>query len=235
MNTSLEFDPQSLVLPRVPIRGSTQPYHVRRIFCVALNYADHAREMGREVSPAPPFYFTKSPFAITHTGSVVPYPPATANYQHEIELVAAIGKPAFRVSPAEGWDCVFGYACGLDMTRRDLQLAARDKGRPWEVGKDFEESAIVSEIVPASEIGHPQSGRIAVSVNGETKQDSDISMFIWNVAELVSDLSKYYRLGPGDLIYTGTPHGVGPVRAGDILHGVVEGVASIDLRIGPAA
>ncbi len=178
-----------------------------------------------------PFYFTKSASNIVESGTTVPYPPGTSNCHHEMELVVAIGKPAFCVAVQDALQVVFGYACGLDMTRRDLQVEARLNGRPWDLGKDFENSAVISEIVTASESGHIESGDIRLSVNEELRQAGNISDLIWNVPELIADLSKYYHLQPGDLLYTGTPAGVGPVEPGDRIVGSVDQVGEISLTI----
>jgi fumarylpyruvate hydrolase len=198
---------------------------------VGRNYEAHAKEMGMAVDRESPFYFTKSSSSIVESGATVPYPPGTSNYHHEMELVVAIEKPAFCVSIEAALEIVFGYACGLDMTRRDLQLNARDKGRPWDLGKNFENSAVISEIVTASESGHINSGDISLSVNKEVRQSGDISDLIWNVPELIADLSKYYHLQPGDLLYTGTPAGVGPVEPGDVITGSIDKVGKIDFII----
>lgn len=230
-----DFSQLSLEVPRLAVQGESTPYPVRRIFCVGLNYLDHALEMGRTVERAAPFYFTKSPFSIVPSGTTIDYPPQTGNYHHEIEMVVALGRPAYRVAAADALDCVYAYACGLDMTRRDLQIAARDKGRPWDLGKDFEQSAVVSELVPAHRIGHPSRGEIRLDVNGAARQHSDIDKLIWSVAEVIADLSTFYHLDAGDLIFTGTPHGVGAVSPGDRLQGHVAGVARIELNIAPAA
>jgi fumarylpyruvate hydrolase len=226
-----DFSGLPLIVPSVPVEGSDVGYPVRRIFCVGLNYMDHAKEMGRTVERNAPFYFTKSPFSIVLSGGQVPYPTETSNYHHEIEMVVAMGAPAFRVSVDDALSKVYGYACGLDMTRRDLQIASRDKGRPWDLGKDVEQSAIISEIAPASRIGHPSQGGIRLSVNGNSRQHSDIDQMIWSVPEIIADLSRFYHLNAGDLIYTGTPHGVGAVSPGDHLEGEVEGVASINMIV----
>jgi fumarylpyruvate hydrolase len=170
-------------------------------------------------------------FHIHPVRSTVPYPPGTANYHYELELVAVIGAPAFRITKDQALECIFGYACGLDMTRRDLQFAAREQRRPWDLGKDVEQSAVISEIVPAADIGHPRGGKIHLRVNGETKQESDLSLLIHSVPEIVAHLSGYYHLQPGDVIFTGTPEGVGPVKPGDKLEGSVAGVGTIDLKI----
>ena len=219
----------------VAVRGTSQRFPVRRLFFVGRNYHAHAVEMGRPVDKASerPFYFTKSPGTLVESGATVPYPPATSNYHHEMELVVAIGASGFRVAEADANRLVYGYACGLDMTRRDLQFAARDKGRPWDLGKDIEYGSVISDIVPmpGALLAH---GVIALAVNGQLRQKSDLSMLIWNVGELIADLSTYYRLGPGDLVYTGTPEGVGPVVAGDRLEGQIEGVGRIELHVGAA-
>lgn len=220
----------------VPVLGdASQSYAVSRIFCVGRNYAAHAREMGFDPEREPPFYFNKTPLALTPSGATVAYPLGTSNYHYEMELVIAIGKPALRVTPEQAQDCVWGYACGLDMTRRDLQFKSREKGQPWDFGKDFEHSAIISPLAPASRIGHIQSGAIQLSVNGALKQNADLKDMIWNVPEVVSNLSHYYHLQPGDLIYTGTPEGVGPVQPGDRLAGKIARVGEIALTIGQPA
>ncbi len=220
-------------LPEVPVAGSDNTYPVRRIFCVGRNYAAHAAEMGVEVDREAPFYFTKTPWAICHTGATIPYPLETENYHYEMEFVVAIGKPAFRVSEADALDHVFGYACGLDMTRRDLQLAAREKQRPWDLGKDVEHSAIIAPICQAGEFEIGEQ-RIALEVNGAVKQDSKLSDLIWSVPEIIAHLSRFYHLEPGDLIYTGTPAGVGAVVAGDEIVGTIDGLAPVTLKLGPA-
>ncbi len=219
----------------LPVRGQRERLPVNRLFFVGRNYHAHAVEMGRPVDKAneSPFYFTKSTATLVESGATVAYPPATQNFQFEMELVLAIGAPGFQVSQADAHQLVYGYACGLDMTRRDLQLAARDKGRPWDLGKDVEQSSVVSEIVPMPGKLLTE-GELALSVNGQTKQKSDLSRLIWNIAELIEDLSKFYHLQPGDLIFTGTPEGVGAVNAGDRIDGHVQGVGEISLAIGPA-
>lgn len=216
----------------VAVRGSSQLYPVSRIFCVGRNYAAHAREMGFDPDREPPFYFNKTPIDLIATGATIAYPLGTQNYHYEMELVIAIGKPAFRVTPEQAADCVWGYACGLDMTRRDLQIKSREVGRPWDFGKDFENSAVISPLVPASEVGHLKSGNIQLSVNGQVKQNADLKDLIWSVPEVVANLSEYYHLQPGDLIYTGTPEGVGPVQPGDKITGQIDGLGDIALTIG---
>jgi fumarylpyruvate hydrolase len=219
--------------PAAPVRGRTVLFPIRRIFCVGRNYEAHAKEMGVAVDREAPFWFTKSAHAYVPSGATVPYPPGTENYHYELELVAAIGAPGFRIAQDAALEHVFGYGCGLDMTRRDLQLAAREQRRPWDLGKDFEQSAVLSDIVPVADIGHPATGRIELAVNGAVKQSSDLRMLIHPLPALIAHLSRYYHLAPGDLIYTGTPEGVGPVAAGDRMHGSIEGVGTIALAVGP--
>jgi 2-keto-4-pentenoate hydratase/2-oxohepta-3-ene-1,7-dioic acid hydratase (catechol pathway) len=221
-------------LPTVPVRAVDQTFPVNRIFCVGRNYAEHAKEMGVEVDRETPFYFLKSALAIVPSGATVPYPPGTSNYHYEMEFVVAIGAPAFRADAATAEAAVYGYASGLDMTRRDLQLEARGKQRPWDLGKDFEQSAVISEIVRKQEFGAVGTQRICLSVGGEVRQDARLSDLVWSVPELVQHLSRYYHLVPGDLIYTGTPAGVGPVVANDFIEGEIEGLPPVRLRIGAA-
>jgi fumarylpyruvate hydrolase len=219
----------------LPIRGQTERFPINRIFCVGRNYHAHAVEMGKPVdkSAERPFYFTKSPQSLVQSGATVAYPPGTSNYHFEMELVLAVGKPGFRVSAENAHEVIYGYAAGLDMTRRDLQLVARDKGRPWDLGKDIEQGSVCSEIVPMPG-AVIESGAIALEVNGATKQSSDVDKLIWNIREIIADLSLFYHLQPGDLIYTGTPEGVGAVVSGDRITGRVEGVAEVALNVGPA-
>jgi fumarylpyruvate hydrolase len=219
----------------IAVRGRSQRYPINRLFFVGRNYHAHAVEMGRPVvkSVEVPFYFTKSPSTLVESGATVAYPPETKDYQHEMELVLAIGATGFRVSQADAPRLIYGYACGLDMTRRDLQLAAREKGRPWDLGKDVEQSSVVSAIVPMPGVVLDKGG-LMMSVNGQVRQKSDLSKLIWNIPELIADLSKFYHLQPGDLIFTGTPEGVGPLQPGDGIEGWVEGVGEISLTIGPA-
>ena len=216
----------------VAVRGSAQRYPVGRIFCVGRNYAAHAREMGGNPEREPPFFFNKAPAHLVASGATVAYPPGTRDYHHEMELVVAIGAPAFRVTPEQATTCVWGYACGLDMTRRDLQGEAKKAGRPWSFGKDIEHAADIGELAPPAEVGALASGRIELAVNGQTRQQGDLSDMIWSVPEVVANLSRYYHLQPGDLIYTGTPEGVGAVQPGDVLAGQIDGVGEIQLAIG---
>ena len=189
--------------------------------------------MGVEVDREAPFYFLKDAQTLVLSGSVVPYPPGTEDFHYEMELVFAIGTPVFRATRAEAQSAIWGYATGLDMTRRDLQLAARAKQRPWDLGKNVEKSSIISELTPASEFGVPGPQRIHLSVNGKTKQDAHLADLIWSPVELVMHLSLYYHLAPGDIVYTGTPAGVGPVVPGDRIRGEIDGLLPVDLEIGP--
>ena len=215
-----------------PIRGRAEHFPLRRIFCVGRNYEAHAKEMGVAADREAPFYFTKASEHYAPSGSTIAYPPGTGNYHYEMELVVAIGKSGFRIPEGEALGHVFGYACGLDMTRRDLQSAAKEKQRPWDIGKDVEQSAVLGEIAPASEIGHPDRGRIELRVNGLVKQSADVSDLIHGVPAVIAHLSGYYHLRPGDLIYTGTPEGVGAVKPGDRLEGSIEGVGTIAVEVG---
>ena len=231
--TSYLFAPP--VVQSLAIKGKTERFPINRLFFVGRNYHAHAVEMGKPVdkSVERPFYFTKAPQTLLASGSTVTYPPETQNYHFEMEMVVAIGKPGFRVSHDKAHEVIYGYAAGLDMTRRDLQLVARDKGRPWDLGKDVEHSSVCTEIIPMEGqiIDH---GPIALEVNGETKQSSDVNKLIWDVREIIADLSLFYHLQPGDLIYTGTPEGVGAVVPGDKITGRVAGVAEVSLNIGNA-
>lgn len=225
-------------IPSAAVRGTDARYAVRRIFCVGRNYADHAREMGADPTREPPFYFTKPATALVSSvapsGATVPYPTQTSNYHYEMELVLAIGAPVFKVSPEAAVAAIWGYATGLDMTRRDLQAAAKAAGKPWDTAKGFDQSAILGDIVRRSELGTLDKGAITLAVNGVEKQRGDLADMIWNQAEIVSNLSHLYHLHPGDLIYTGTPAGVGAVVAGDVLAGRIEGLGEIHLTVGPA-
>lgn len=206
-------------------------FPVRRIYCVGRNYRAHAIEMGRDPDREAPFFFMKPSDAIVASGSVISYPARTANYHHEIELVVAIGGRSRDIPRDRAADVIYGFAVGLDMTRRDLQLAARDAGRPWDMGKSFDQSAPIGDISPIAKTGPMDRGGISLSVNGETRQSSDLSLLIWSVAETIADLSTYVELAPGDLIYTGTPEGVGPVQRGDRLVGRIDGLNDLTLTI----
>lgn len=220
--------------PTVPVLGEDSAYPVHRIFCVGRNYAEHAREMGAEVDREAPFYFLKHPLALVPGGATIPYPPGTRNLHYEMEFVVVIGAPLFRAGRDEVMGTVFGYATGLDMTRRDLQLKAREKGRPWDFGKDFENSAVLSPITRAAAFGDIAGQRIWLEMDGKVRQDARLSDLVWSVPELLADLSQYYHLQPGDVIYTGTPAGVGAVGPGSRLRGGVDGLAEVELTMGPA-
>ena len=230
--TSILFPTPAPVL--VPLRDGAGFYPVSRIFCVGRNYADHAKEMGAEVDREAPFYFTKSSAHLVLSGATVPYPPGTRDFHHEMEFVVALGAAGFRVPEAQAMGLVFGYAAGLDMTRRDLQGAAKDKRRPWDTGKDFENAAVIGPLTRAGEFGLPGPQAITLDLNGEPVQRSHLSEMVWSVAEIIAHLSTLYHLAPGDLIYTGTPAGVGPVTPGDRLHGEIDGLGPVDLAIAAA-
>ena len=217
--------------PAVVVLGSDERFPVHRIYCVGRNYAKHAREMGMDPDREPPFFFAKPADAVVANGTPVPYPPRTANLHHEIELVVAIGTGGRDIPPAHALAHVFGYAVGLDLTRRDLQFDAREQGRPWDVAKGFDHSAPVSAIRPAAQMGHPEQGAIWLEVNGETRQRASLSEMIWSVPEIVAELSTYFELRPGDLIFTGTPEGVGPVQRGDSLVGGIDGLETLRITI----
>lgn len=222
--------------PLAPVYGSDDLFPVRRIFCVGRNYAEHAREMGFDPDREPPFFFTKWAETYVPDGGSVPYPQATSNFHFEAELVVAIGSSGRNVNAEDANSLIFGYATGLDMTRRDLQMTARSAGRPWDTGKNVEGSSPLGVIHRASDVGHIQKGRISLTVNGEIKQDADIDQLIWPVGDVIAFLSSMYRLEPGDLIYTGTPAGVGAVIAGDEVVVGIDGLTPVSVTIGqPAA
>jgi fumarylpyruvate hydrolase len=227
------FAPPAIVA--VPVAGSGDSFPVRRVYCVGRNYAAHAREMGFDPDREPPFFFCKPADAVMPVAEGetldLPYPAQTANYHYEIELVAAIGKAGANIATADALNHVYGYAVGLDMTRRDLQMKMREAGRPWELGKAFDDSAPIGPLYPASAKGHFEQAGIWLRVNGQDKQRSDTSKLIWSVAETISYLSRYFRLEPGDLIYTGTPEGVGPVTRGDLMMGGVDGLGTLRARV----
>jgi fumarylpyruvate hydrolase len=215
----------------VEVAGSNQRFAVHRIYCVGRNYAAHAREMGMDPEREPPFFFSKPADAVVPNGAAVAYPPRTSNLHHEIELVVAIGTGGRDIPLANALAHVFGYAVGNDLTRRDLQFAAREKGQPWDVSKGFDHSAPVSAIRRAAEVGHPERGLIWIEVNGERRQQADLSEMIWNVPEIIAELSTLFELVPGDLIFTGTPAGVGPVQRGDSLVGGIDGLETLRTTI----
>ena len=226
MKYVIDFGP----IPALRVADSPDMFPVGRIYCVGRNYAEHAREMGHDPDREAPFFFMKPANAIVPNGATIPYPQATKDLHHEIELVVALGKGGADIAVAKALDHVWGYGVGLDMTRRDLQGEAKKMGRPWEMGKGFDNSAPCTALIPASKIGHPAKGAIWLKVNGKTTQKGDLSELIWNVPETISYLSGLVTLQPGDLIYSGTPAGVGPVKAGDTLEGHVDGVGD-DLTI----
>lgn len=215
----------------LPVVGERAEYPLHRIFCVGRNYEAHAAEMGIAVDREAIIYFTKTPSAMVKSGSTIPYPPGTSNFHYEMELALAIGKPLFKASRAEALSGIYGYFCALDMTRRDLQQASRVKQQPWDTGKDFENGAVMAAITKATDYSVGDQ-RIFLKQNGEIKQDAHFSELIWKIDELVSDLSHYYHLKPGDVILTGTPAGVGPVKPGDQLEGGIDGLTPISLSIG---
>jgi len=218
-------------VPSLAVRGSDRRFPVHRIYCVGRNYAAHAIEMGHDPDREPPFFFQKSPDTLLPGGSEFPYPDKTEDLHYELELVVALKSGGRNIPEAKALECVFGYAVGLDMTRRDLQGQAKKMGRPWDVGKAFDHSAPCSEIVPADTIGHPDAGAVWLEVNGELRQNGDLNQMIWKVAEIISYLSGLFTLAPGDLIYSGTPAGVGATVRGDTLRGGVAGVGELEISI----
>ena len=216
----------------VPVLGSELGFPVGRIFCVGRNYAAHAREMGNDPDREPPFFFAKDADAYAPDGAVIPYPPATRNYHFELELVVAIGAEGFQVTTEQAAGLIFGYAVGLDMTRRDLQQAAKEQGRPWDTAKNFTRSAPLSAIRPVGQGGMLRSASITLAVNGATRQSADIADMIWSVEETLAQLSALYELHAGDLVFTGTPEGVGAVQQGDVLDGAIEGVGTLHVTVG---
>lgn len=215
----------------IPIFGSDKLFPVNRIFCVGRNYEAHAKEMGVEVDREAPFYFTKSPASLVMAEGSINYAKRTENYHYEMELILAIGTAGLNVGLEDAESLIFGCAAGLDMTRRDLQNNNKKQGRPWDTGKDVEESAVITPIRPIAEVPSVATARIHMSQNGEIKQDSDLNLMVWSVPEIIADLSSLYHLQAGDLIYTGTPAGVGPVQPGDVLSGGVDGIADFTVSI----
>jgi fumarylpyruvate hydrolase len=218
--------------PTVAVHGTTDRFPVRRIFCVGRNYAAHAREMGRDPDREPPFFFTKPADAVVDNGETVAYPPQTENFHYEAELVVAIGVGGRDITEEAALSHVWGYAVGNDLTRRDLQLSARELGRPWDFGKSFDRSAVIGPVYPVSVVGHPDKGAIRLTVNGTVKQDADLADLIWSVPEVISYLSHSIALAPGDLIMTGTPAGVGPLLPGDVCVVAIDGLGEISTTIG---
>ncbi len=220
-------------VPALAVRDSQDRFPVRRIFCVGRNYVEHQKEMGGDGRETP-FFFIKSAHSLVPGGGELHYPPKTANFHYETEMVVAIGQGGRRIEAAKANAHVFGYGVGLDMTRRDLQQLGKDHGRPWDFGKDFDEAAPCSALAPAAKIGHPAKGAIWLKVNDKERQRADLADMIWSVPEQIAFLSSYYTLEAGDLIYSGTPAGVGPVKPGDDLHAGVDGVGELKVRIGAA-
>lgn len=216
----------------LPIVGSEEMFAVRRIYCVGRNYVEHIREMKEADERDPPFFFQKPPDALVQDGATVAYPMLTDDFQHEIELVVALGGGGRAIPVERASDVILGYAVGLDMTRRDRQREARDRGLAWEIGKSFDQSAPCGPIHPVSAVGHPAAGAITLSVNGVRRQRGDLSQLIWNVPEIISNLSRQYELKAGDIVFTGTPAGVGAVGPGDRLEGAVEGLGTLRITIG---
>ena len=232
--TSVDFVIDAPTRPSLTVRGQHRRFPVRRIYCIGRNYLAHIREMGEANERDPPIFFQKPGDALAEAGRPLPYPGETADYQYEAELVVAIGAAAPEDAPVpveQANALIYGYAVGLDMTRRDLQRAAAKAGQPWENGKSFDHSAPCSEVVPVIECGHPTRGALRLTVNGQPRQHTDLSQLIWGVPEIIANLSRYYRLMPGDLIYTGTPDGVGPLQPGDRIEASVEGVASLRIEV----
>jgi len=225
----------SFVIPAPPptsveVTGTDDRFPVRRIYCIGRNYLAHRKEMGHD-DRKPPFYFQKPADALLETGGEFPYPSQSENVHFEIELVVAIAKGGVNISIEDALDHVYGYGLGIDMTRRDIQSKAKQDGKPWESAKSFDHSAPISPIRPASEIGHPDSGRIWLAVNGKVRQDCDLNLQIWNVQEGISHLSKLYQVAPGDLIYTGTPDGVGPINPGDLITAGIDGIGELEIKV----
>lgn len=218
--------------PALAVIGTDELFPVRRIWCVGRNYLEHIREMGQD-EREPPFFFAKPADAIVPDGGTVPYPPLTKDLHHEVELVVAMKSGGRNIPVAKALDCVWGYGVGIDLTRRDLQIASREIKRPWEIGKAFDASAPCGALQPAAKIGHPGKGRIVLKCNGKVRQDGDLSQMIWNVPEIIAKLSEMVAVGPGDLIMTGTPSGVAATVPGDKLECEIEGVGKLSVSIGP--
>lgn len=217
--------------PTVAIAGTEERFAVRRIFCIGKNYAAHVLELGGNPDREPPFYFSKAADSVTPDGSVVAYPPRTNDFHHEIELVVAIGNAGANISTDQASEYIFGYAVGIDLTRRDLQVEAKNAGKPWDTAKNFDQSAPTGAIHTVAEVGHPNAGRIWLNVNGVTRQDANLTEMIWSVAESLAEISTFCALAPGDLIYTGTPAGVGPLSPGDQVTGGIADIGEISIEI----
>jgi fumarylpyruvate hydrolase len=229
MSTQYVIEP--VALPSLSVAGDTRRFAVNRIYCVGRNYADHAREMGHDPDREPPFFFMKPASAIVTDGANMQYPSLSNDVHHEIEMVVAIGKGGANIAADKALDHVYGYGVGLDMTRRDLQGEAKKMGRPWDTGKAFDQSAPCSALVPVAQCGHPSKGSIRLMVNGEVRQEGDLNQLIWNVPDTIAYLSTLFTLQAGDLIFSGTPAGVGPIKKGDVLEGEVAGLPVLKTRI----
>lgn len=214
----------------VPVAGTSARFPVRRVYCVGRNYADHAQEMGADTRE-PPFFFSKPADALVPGGGDVAYPLATHNLQHEVELVVALSKGGTHIPREQALDCVFGYAVGFDLTKRDLQQRSKDKGQPWDMGKGFDQGGPISEIQPVNKVGHPVNGAIWLKVNGDLRQNGNLQQMSWKVAEVIANLSTYIALAAGDLIFTGTPAGVSTVVRGDVLEGGIDGVGEFRIKL----
>lgn len=219
--------------PTLAATSDGRTFPVRRLFCIGRNYAAHTREMGRDPDAEPPFFFTKWAEAVVPSGTSIAYPAQTRDFQFEAELVVALSGGGRNIVPEQALDHVYGYAAGLDMTRRDLQAEAKTLARPWDVAKNFEQSAPLGIIRPASEIGHLQRGSISLEVDGDVRQSGDLSEMIWPVADVIAYISRFYCLEPGDLVYTGTPAGVGPVEIGQNIAVLIDGLAPLQIHVGP--
>ncbi|MDB5906347.1 MAG: fumarylacetoacetate hydrolase [Massilia sp.] len=220
--------------PSVAVAGSTARFPIRRVFCVGRNYAAHAREMGKDPDREPPFFFMKPADAVVAAQGTVAYPPATSDLHHEVEMVVALKAGGSNVAPEQALELVWGYGVGLDLTRRDMQAVAKEMSRPWDFAKGFDASAPCSALHPVSAVGHPADARIWLEVNGATRQQGTLDEMIWPVADVISHISRFVELAPGDLIFSGTPAGVGALQPGDRVHGEVAGVAAFDFEVGPA-
>jgi fumarylpyruvate hydrolase len=219
------------VPPTIAVQGTSARFPVRRIYCIGRNYADHAREMGADPDREPPFFFGKPQDAVVPGGGDIAYPPATANLHHEVELVVALAQGGRDIPAAEALGLIFGYAVGIDLTRRDLQAQAKEKGQAWDMAKGFDQSAPVSALTPASVLGHPKQGAIWLAVNGVERQRGDLAQMIWRVPEVIAHISTYVTLAPGDLIFCGTPAGVGPLRRGDRVRCGIDGLEDLEIRL----
>jgi len=229
MSLTYVIDPPAI--PSLPVTGDIRRFAVNRIFCVGRNYADHAREMGHDPDREPPFFFMKPASAILADGKDMTYPSLSNDVHHEVELVVAIAKGGVNIPSQNALEHIYGYGVGLDMTRRDLQGEAKKMGRPWDTGKAFDQSAPCGAITPVIQWGHPDKGSVTLLVNGEIRQEGDLNQLIWNVPDVIASLSSLFTLEPGDLIFTGTPAGVGPVKKGDVLEAKIDGLPTLNTKI----